>query len=128
MPPSELRLNASSGVGEPSFNPSRLKIPDYKRDSHLAQCFRALAQASGGSQSGKLAFFVNASLGKKQLILAALAGITPVVLRFLPLVPPLGSLPLDCQNHAPNSKEKTEKVAPNQPQPAFPLSVNRNQQ
>jgi twitching motility protein PilJ len=31
---------------------------------------------------GKLAFFVNASLGKKQLILAALAGITPVVLIF----------------------------------------------
>lgn len=75
-------LNASSAVGEPSFHPSRLEIPDDKRDSHLGPVSERLLQPVVEVNPGKLAFFVNASLGKKQLILAALAGITPVVLIF----------------------------------------------
>ncbi|TRU34442.1 MAG: HAMP domain-containing protein [Microcystis aeruginosa Ma_MB_F_20061100_S20] len=72
VPEPRVSLNASSAVGEPSFHPSRLEIPDDKR----------LLQPVVEVNPGKLAFFVNASLGKKQLILAALAGITPVVLIF----------------------------------------------
>ncbi|MFM7713790.1 MAG: chemotaxis protein, partial [Microcystis sp.] len=75
-------LHVSSAVGEPSFNPSRLKIPDDKRDSHLAHGSERLLKPVVEVNPGKLGFFVNASLGKKQLILAALAGITPVVLIF----------------------------------------------
>ncbi len=75
-------LNASFGVGEPSFNPSPLKIPDDKRDTHLPNASERLLKPVVEVNPGKLAFFVNASLGKKQLILAALAGITPVVLIF----------------------------------------------
>ena len=75
-------LNASFGVGEPSFNPSPLKIPDDKRDTHLPNASERLLKPVVEVNPGKFAFFVNASLGKKQLILAALAGITPVVLIF----------------------------------------------
>jgi len=75
-------LNASFGVGGPSFNPSPLKIPDDKRDTHLPNASERLLKPVVEVNPGKLAFFVNASLGKKQLILAALAGITPVVLIF----------------------------------------------
>jgi len=82
LPEPSARLNASSGVGEPSFNPSRLKTPNDKRDSHLTHASDLLLKPVVEVNPGKLAFFVNASLGKKQLILAALAGITPVVLIF----------------------------------------------
>ena len=82
VPEPSARLNASSAVGEPSFNPSRLKIPDDKKDSHLGPVSERLLKPVVEVNPGKLAFFVNASLGKKQLILAALAGITPAVLIF----------------------------------------------
>ena len=82
LPEPSARLNASSGVGEPSFNPSPLKIPDDKRDTHLPNASERLLKPVVEVNPGKFAFFVNASLGKKQLILAALAGITPVVLIF----------------------------------------------
>ncbi|MFM6511722.1 MAG: methyl-accepting chemotaxis protein [Microcystis panniformis] len=82
LPEPGARLNASSGVGEPSFNPSSLKIPNDKRDSHLTHASERLLKPVVEVNPGKLGFFVNASLGKKQLILAALAGITPVVLIF----------------------------------------------
>ncbi|MCA2506111.1 MAG: HAMP domain-containing protein [Microcystis sp. M54BS1] len=82
LPEPGARLNASSGVGEPSFNPSSLKIPNDKRDSHLNHASERLLKPVVEVNPGKLGFFVNASLGKKQLILAALAGITPVVLIF----------------------------------------------
>ena len=82
LPEPSARLNASSGVGEPSFNPSRLKTPNDKRDSHLTHASELLLKPVVEVNPGKFAFFVNASLGKKQLILAALAGITPVVLIF----------------------------------------------
>jgi twitching motility protein PilJ len=82
VPEPRASLNASSAVGEPSFHPSRLEIPDDKRDSHLGPVSERLLQPVVEVNPGKLAFFVNASLGKKQLILAALAGITPVVLIF----------------------------------------------
>ncbi|AKV68229.1 methyl-accepting chemotaxis protein [Microcystis panniformis] len=82
LPEPGARLNASSGVGEPSFNPSSLKIPNDKRDSHLTHASEHLLKPVVEVNPGKLGFFVNASLGKKQLILAALAGITPVVLIF----------------------------------------------
>ncbi|MDB9420304.1 methyl-accepting chemotaxis protein [Microcystis aeruginosa CS-563/04] len=109
-------LNASSGVGEPNFNPSRLKIPDDKRDSHLANASDRLLKPVVEVNPGKLAFFVNASLGKKQLILAALAGITPVILIFAVSNASWISNLLTAKP-APNSKEKTEKVAP-KPAPA----------
>lgn len=82
VPEPRASLNASSAVGEPSFHPSRLEIPDDKRDSHLGPVSERLFGPVVEVNPGKLAFFVNASLGKKQLILAALAGITPVVLIF----------------------------------------------
>ena len=82
VPEPRASLNASSAVGEPSFHPSRLEIPDDKRDSHLGPVSERLLGPVVEVNPGKLAFFVNASLGKKQLILAALAGITPVVLIF----------------------------------------------
>jgi twitching motility protein PilJ len=82
VPEPRASLNASSAVGEPSFHPSRLEIPDDKRDSHLGPVSERLLEPVVEVNPGKLAFFVNASLGKKQLILAALAGITPVVLIF----------------------------------------------
>ncbi|NCR40981.1 MAG: HAMP domain-containing protein [Microcystis aeruginosa W13-11] len=82
VPEPRASLNASSAVGEPSFYPSRLEIPDDKRDSHLSPVSERLLQPVVAVNPGKLGFFVNASLGKKQLILAALAGITPVVLIF----------------------------------------------
>ena len=82
VPEPRASLNASSAVGEPSFHPSRLEIPDDKRDSHLGPVSERLLGPVVEVNLGKLAFFVNASLGKKQLILAALAGITPVVLIF----------------------------------------------
>ena len=82
VPEPRASLNASSAVGESSFHPSRLEIPDDKRDSHLGPVSERLLGPVVEVNLGKLAFFVNASLGKKQLILAALAGITPVVLIF----------------------------------------------
>jgi twitching motility protein PilJ len=82
VPEPRASLNASSAVGESSFHPSRLEIPDDKRDSHLGPVSERLLGPVVEVNPGKLAFFVNASLGKKQLILAALAGITPVVLIF----------------------------------------------
>ncbi|TRV44868.1 MAG: HAMP domain-containing protein [Microcystis panniformis Mp_MB_F_20051200_S9] len=82
VPETRVSLNASSAVGEPNFHPSRLEIPDDKRDSHLGPVSECLLQPVVEVNPGKLAFFVNASLGKKQLILATLAGITPVVLIF----------------------------------------------
>ena len=82
VPEPRASLNASSAVGEPSFHPSRLEIPDDTRDSHLGPVSERLLGPVVEVNPGKLAFFVNASLGKKQLILAALAGITPVVLIF----------------------------------------------
>ncbi|CCI32754.1 methyl-accepting chemotaxis protein McpH [Microcystis aeruginosa NIES-2519] len=109
-------LNASSGVGEPSFNPSRLKIPNDKRDSHLAHGSDRLLKPVVEVNPGKLAFFVNASLGKKQLILAALAGITPVILIFAVSTTSWLSTLLAAKP-APNSRAKTEKVAP-KPAPA----------
>ena len=109
-------LNASSGVGEPSFNPSRPNIPDDKRDGHLPAASERLLKPVVEVNPGKLAFFVNASLGKKQLILAALAGITPVVLIFaVSITSWLSSL--FAAKPAPNRQEKTEKVAP-KPAPA----------
>ncbi|MFM7790022.1 MAG: chemotaxis protein, partial [Microcystis panniformis] len=82
VPEPRASLNASSAVGEPSFHTSRLNIANDKIDSHLAHVPESLLKPVVEVNPGKLAFFVNASLGKKQLILAALAGITPVVLIF----------------------------------------------
>ena len=116
LPEPSARLNASSGVGEPSFNPSSLKIPNDKRDSHLNHASERLLKPVVEVNPGKLGFFVNASLGKKQLILAALAGITPVVLIFaVSITSWLSSL--FAAKPAPNRQEKTEKVAP-KPAPA----------
>ncbi|GBF53867.1 methyl-accepting chemotaxis protein [Microcystis sp. 0824] len=109
-------LHVSSAVGEPSFNPSRLKIPDDKRDSHLAHASERLLKPVVEVNPGKLAFFVNASLGKKQLILAALAGITPVVLIFA-VSTTSWIFNLLTAKPVPNNKEKTEKVA-TKPAPA----------
>jgi len=100
VPEPSARLNASSAVGEPSFNPSRLKIPDDKKDSHLGPVSERLLKPVVEVNPGKLAFFVNASLGKKQLIYR---------------------LP----NRARIARKKPKKLPRNQPQPAFPLSVNR---
>jgi twitching motility protein PilJ len=112
--------NASSGVGEPNFNPSRLKIPHDKRDGHLPTASERLLKPVVDVDAGKLAFFVNASLGKKQLILAALAGITPALLIFaLSTTSWLSSL--SAAKPAPNRQAKTEKVAPKTaPKPAAP--------
>ena len=116
VPEPSARLNASSAVGEPSFNPSRLKIPDDKKDSHLGPVSERLLKPVVEVNPGKLAFFVNASLGKKQLILAALAGITPVILIFA-VSTTSWLFSLSAAKLGPNSKEKTEKVAP-KPAPA----------
>lgn len=116
VPEPSARLNASSAVGEPSFNPSRLKIPDDKKDSHLGPVSERLLKPVVEVNPGKLAFFVNASLGKKQLILAALAGITPVILIFA-VSTTSWLFSLSAAKPGPNSKEKTEKVAP-KPAPA----------
>ncbi len=70
-------LNASSDVGE--LNSSHRKIANNQRDSHLANAASPLLKPVVEVNPGKLAFFVNASLGKKQLILAALAGVIPVL-------------------------------------------------
>ena len=118
--PSEI-LNASSGVGEPSFHPSRLKIPNDRRDSHLTHASERLLKPVVEVNPGKLAFFVNASLGKKQLILAALAGITPVVLIFAVSTTSWLSTLLAAKP-APHSQAKTEKVAP-KPAPKPPASA-----
>lgn len=116
VPEPSARLHASSAVGESSFNPSRLEIPDDKRDSHLGPVSERLLKPVVEVNPGKLAFFVNASLGKKQLILAALAGITPVVLIFA-VSTTSWLFSLSAAKPGPNSKEKTEKVAP-KPAPA----------
>ncbi|MFM2379601.1 MAG: hypothetical protein RLZZ143_2180 [Cyanobacteriota bacterium] len=109
-------LNARPGVGEPDFNPSPPNIPDDKRDSHLPNASERLLKPVVEVNPGKLAFFVNASLSKKQLILAALAGITPVVLIFaVSTTSWLSSL--FAAKPAPNRQGKTEKVAP-KPAPA----------
>ena len=116
VPEPSAPLSASSAVGEPSFHPSRLEIPDDKRDSHLGPVSERLLQPVVEVNPGKLAFFVNASLGKKQLILAALAGITPVILIFA-VSTTSWLFSLSAAKPVPNSKEKTEKVAP-KPAPA----------
>ena len=118
------RLNASFGVGEPSFNPSRLKIANDKRDSHLAHASERLLKPVVEVNLGKLAFFVNASLGKKQLILAALAGITPVIIIFAVSTTSWLSTLLAAKP-APNSQAKTEKVAPKPaPKPSASASLS----
>lgn len=113
-------FNAGSGLGESGFNPSRLKIPNDKRDGSLPAASERLLKPVLDVDAGKLAFFVNALLGKKQLILAALAGITPMVLIFaVSTTSWLSSL--SAAKSAPNPKEKTEKVAPKPaPKPAAP--------
>ena len=116
VPEPSAPLSASSAVGEPSFHPSRLEIPDDKRDSPLGPVSERLLQPVVEVNPGKLAFFVNASLGKKQLILAALAGITPVILIFA-VSTTSWLFSLSAAKPGPNSKEKTEKVAP-KPAPA----------
>ncbi|MDB9423344.1 methyl-accepting chemotaxis protein [Microcystis aeruginosa CS-564/01] len=116
VPEPSAPLSASSAVGEPSFHPSRLEIPDDKRDSHLGPVSERLLGPVVEVNPGKLAFFVNASLGKKQLILAALAGITPVILIFA-VSTTSWLFSLSAAKPGPNSKEKTEKVAP-KPAPA----------
>ena len=104
-------LNASPGVGGLNFNPSPPNIPDDKRDSHLPNASERLLKPVVEVNPGKLAFFVNASLGKKQLILAALAGIIPVVLIFaVSTTSWLSSL--SAAKPAPNRQGKTAKVAP----------------
>jgi len=110
-------------VGELNFNPSRPNIPDDKRDSHLPNASERLLKPVVEVNPGKLAFFVNASLSKKQLILAALAGITPVVLIFA-LVPPLGYLLYWLPNRPQILREKPKKLRRNRPRPAFPPLVN----
>jgi twitching motility protein PilJ len=115
-------LNASSGFGESSFNPSRLKIPNDKRDSGLPSASERLLKPVVDVNPGKLAFFVNAPLGKKQLFLAALAGITPVLLVFaVSTTSWLSSL--SAGKPAPNPKEKTEKVTP-KPAPKPPAAAS----
>lgn len=116
----EPSFNANSGLGESGFHPSRLKIPNDKRDGHLPAASERLLKPVVDVDAGKLAFFVNAPLGKKQLILAALAGITSVALIFaLSTTSWLSSL--STAKPAPNSKAKTEKVAPKPaPKPAAP--------
>lgn len=116
VPEPSAPLSASSAVREPSFHPSRLEIPDDKRDSHLGLVSERLLQPVVEVNPGKLAFFVNASLGKKQLILATLAGITPVILIFA-VSTTSWLFSLSAAKPVPNSKEKTEKVAP-KPAPA----------
>ncbi|MDB9506515.1 methyl-accepting chemotaxis protein [Microcystis aeruginosa CS-338/01] len=111
LPGPGARLNASSGAGEPSFHTSRLNIANDKRDSHLAHVPESLLKPVLDINPGKLAFFVNASLGKKQLILATLAGITPVVLIFA-VSTTSWLFSLSAGKLDPNSKETTEKVAP----------------
>ncbi|MFN7245816.1 MAG: methyl-accepting chemotaxis protein [Microcystis sp.] len=122
LPEPGARLNASSGVGEPSFNPSRLKTPNDKRDSHLTHASERLLKPVVEVNLGKLGFFVNASLGKKQLILAALAGITPVIIIFAVSTTSWLSTLLAAKP-APNSQAKTEKVAP-KPAPKPPASAS----
>ena len=122
LPEPSARLNASSGVGEPSFNPSRLKTPNDKRDSHLTHASERLLKPVVEVAPGKLGFFVNASLGKKQLILAALAGITPVIIIFAVSTTSWLSTLLAAKP-APNSRAKTEKVAP-KPAPKPPASAS----
>ncbi|MFM7711395.1 MAG: chemotaxis protein, partial [Microcystis sp.] len=116
VPEPSAPLSASSAVGEPSFHPSRLEIPDDKRDSPLGPVSERLLKPVVEVNPGKLAFFVNASLGKKQLILAALAGITPVVLIFA-VSTTSWIFNLLTAKPVPNNKEKTEKVA-TKPAPA----------
>ena len=122
LPEPSAGLNASSGVGEPSFNPSRLKTPNDKRDSHLTHASERLLKPVVEVAPGKLGFFVNASLGKKQLILAALAGITPVIIIFAVSTTSWLSTLLAAKP-APNSRAKTEKVAP-KPAPKPPASAS----
>ena len=122
LPEPSARLNASSGVGEPSFNPSRLKTPNDKRDSHLTHASERLLKPVVEVAPGKLGFFVNASLGKKQLILAALAGIAPVIIIFAVSTTSWLSTLLAAKP-APNSRAKTEKVAP-KPAPKPPASAS----
>ncbi|MCZ8224344.1 MAG: methyl-accepting chemotaxis protein [Microcystis sp. LE19-84.1B] len=122
LPEPSARLNASSGVGEPRFNPSRLKTPNDKRDSHLTHASERLLKPVVEVNPGKLGFFVNASLGKKQLILAALAGITPVIIIFAVSTTSWLSTLLAAKP-APNSQAKTEKVAP-KPAPKPPASAS----
>jgi len=122
LPEPSARLNASSGVGEPSFNPSRLKTPNDKRDSHLTHASERLLKPVVEVAPDKLGFFVNASLGKKQLILAALAGITPVIIIFAVSTTSWLSTLLAAKP-APNSRAKTEKVAP-KPAPKPPASAS----
>ncbi|NCS49188.1 MAG: HAMP domain-containing protein [Microcystis aeruginosa BK11-02] len=125
LPEPSARLNASSGVGEPSFNPSRLKTPNDKRDSHLTHASERLLKPVVEVAPGKLGFFVNASLGKKQLILAALAGITPVIIIFAVSTVSTTSWlsTLLAAKPAPNSRAKTERVAP-RPAPKPPASAS----
>lgn len=124
LPEPGAHLNASSGVGEPSFHPSSLKIPNDRRDSHLAYASERLLKPVVEVNPGKLGFFVNASLGKKQLILAALAGITPVVLIFAVSTASWLSTLLAAKP-APNSQAKTEKVAPKPaPKPSASASLS----
>lgn len=122
LPEPGARLNASSGVGEPSFNPSRLKTPNDKRDSHLTHASERLLKPVVEVNPGKLGFFVNASLGKKQLILGALAGITPVIIIFAVSTTSWLSTLLAAKP-APNSQAKTENVAP-KPAPKPPASAS----
>jgi len=122
LPEPGARLNASSGVGEPSFNPSRLKTPNDKRDSHLTHASDLLLKPVVEVNPGKLGFFVNASLGKKQLILGALAGITPVIIIFAVSTTSWLSTLLAAKP-APNSQAKTENVAP-KPAPKPPASAS----
>lgn len=75
-------LNAGSGVEELGFNPSRLNVSDDKRDGYPLNSDHRQRVPVAAVNRGFLAFFVNASLSKKQLFLAAFAGFTPVVLIF----------------------------------------------
>lgn len=111
LPEAGVRPNANAGLREPSFNPSGPKIADDKRDSHPAPVSESLVKPTPDINPGKLAFFVNASLGKKQLILAALAGITPVILIFA-VITTSWLFSLSAAKPASNGKENPIRVVP----------------
>jgi twitching motility protein PilJ len=62
--------------------PSRLTVTRERKETLLPKASDRLLKPTAEVDLGKLAFFLNAPLKKKQLLLAAIAGLTPIVMIF----------------------------------------------
>jgi twitching motility protein PilJ len=102
-------VELNSPLTESSAAPSNLKASS-KKETSLANASERLLKPSVEVELGKLAILMNAPLQKKPFILAAIAGLTPIVMIFAVSLTTWLASP---STPAPNRKDHPAKVASN---------------